>query len=77
MDRVAEDTGARSGEFAGLKLEDIGFDLDVLLVLGKGRRERALPLAEQLLWRWTAICGLASVIRRRTLSGGGSARGED
>jgi site-specific recombinase XerD len=37
------DTGARSGEFAGLRLGDVDFDLDVLLVLGKGRRERALP----------------------------------
>jgi site-specific recombinase XerD len=37
------DTGARSGEFAGLTLSDVDFDLDVLLVLGKGRRERALP----------------------------------
>jgi Phage integrase family len=37
------DTGARSGEFAGLRLADVDVDLDVLLVLGKGRRERALP----------------------------------
>jgi site-specific recombinase XerD len=41
------DTGARSGEFAGLKLSDVDFDLDVLLVLGKGRRERALPFGRK------------------------------
>jgi site-specific recombinase XerD len=37
------DTGARREEMAGLKLTDVDLDLDVLLVLGKGRRERALP----------------------------------
>ena len=37
------DVGPRRGELMGLKLSDVDFDLDVLLVLGKGRRERALP----------------------------------
>ncbi len=37
------DTGARREEMAGLKLSDVDLDLDVLLVLGKGRRERTLP----------------------------------
>ena len=37
------DTGARRGEVAGLRIVDLDFDLDVALVLGKGRRERALP----------------------------------
>jgi site-specific recombinase XerD len=37
------DTGARRGEMTGLTLADMDLDLDVLLVLGKGRRERALP----------------------------------
>jgi site-specific recombinase XerD len=32
------DTGARRGELVGLKLADVDLDLDVLLVLGKGRR---------------------------------------
>ncbi len=36
------DVGPRRGELMGLKLSDVDFDLDVLLVLGKGRRERAL-----------------------------------
>jgi integrase/recombinase XerC len=35
------DTGARRGELVGLRLADIDLDLDVLLVPGKGRRERA------------------------------------
>jgi site-specific recombinase XerD len=37
------DTGARRGEVAGLRVTDIDFDVNVALVLGKGRRERALP----------------------------------
>jgi site-specific recombinase XerD len=37
------DAGARRGEVADLRLTDLDFDLDVALVLGKGRRERALP----------------------------------
>jgi hypothetical protein len=35
------DTGARRAELADLQLVHV--DLDMLLVLGKGRRERALP----------------------------------
>jgi site-specific recombinase XerD len=37
------DTGARRGELADLQLPDLDLDLDVALVLGKGRRQRALP----------------------------------
>ena len=37
------DTGARRGELVGLKLADVDLDLDVRLVLGKGRRERGRP----------------------------------
>jgi site-specific recombinase XerD len=37
------DTGARRAELAGLRVADLDLDLDVALVLGKGRRERALP----------------------------------
>jgi integrase len=37
------DTGAHRGELADLQLTDLDLDLDVALVLGKGRRERALP----------------------------------
>jgi site-specific recombinase XerD len=41
------DTGARRAEMVGLKLADVDLDLDVLLVLGKGRRERALPFGRK------------------------------
>jgi hypothetical protein len=34
------DTGARRGEIADLRVTDLDFDLDIALVLGKGRRER-------------------------------------
>ena len=37
------DTGARRDELMSRMLTDLDQDLDVLLVLGKGRRERALP----------------------------------
>ena len=35
------DLGPRRAELMVLKLADLDFDLDVLMVLGKGRRERA------------------------------------
>jgi integrase len=35
------DVGPRRAELMGLRVSDVDFDLDVLLVLGKGRRERA------------------------------------
>jgi site-specific recombinase XerD len=41
------DTGARRAELVDLKLAHIDLDLDVLLVLGKGRRERALPFGHK------------------------------
>jgi site-specific recombinase XerD len=41
------DTGARRAEMAGLTLANVDLDLDVLLVLGKGRRERTLPFGRR------------------------------
>jgi site-specific recombinase XerD len=41
------DTGARRAELVDLKLTHVDLDLDVLLVLGKGRRERALPFGRK------------------------------
>jgi site-specific recombinase XerC len=41
------DTGVRRAEMVGLRLADVDLDLDVLLVLGKGRRERALPFGRK------------------------------
>jgi len=41
------DTGARRAELVGLRLADLDLDLDVAIVLGKGRRERALPFGRK------------------------------
>jgi site-specific recombinase XerD len=41
------DTGARRAELVDLQLAHVDLDLDVLLVLGKGRRERALPFGHK------------------------------
>jgi site-specific recombinase XerD len=41
--RVFIDTGCRLGEVAGLAVVDVDWDLDVLHVLGKGRRGRSAP----------------------------------
>ena len=49
------DTGARRGDVAGLRVVDLDFDLGVALVLGKGRRERALPFG-----RTTAVALVAT-----------------
>jgi site-specific recombinase XerD len=45
--RMLFDTGMRRGECAGLRLTDIDFDDDVALVMGKGRRPRAVPFGKQ------------------------------
>jgi site-specific recombinase XerD len=41
--RLFIDTGARVGEIAPLKVDDLDFDADVAHVTGKGRRPRACP----------------------------------
>ncbi|HTX63490.1 MAG TPA: tyrosine-type recombinase/integrase [Acidimicrobiales bacterium] len=41
--RVLIDSGMRLGELAGIKLEDVDTDQEVIVVLGKGRRPRAVP----------------------------------
>lgn len=43
------DTGARLGEIANLRITDLDLDLGVALVLGKGRRERSLPMSPRTL----------------------------
>jgi site-specific recombinase XerD len=45
--RLLLDTGMRRNELAGLKVEDIDFDHDVAVVLGKGRRPRAVPFGNR------------------------------
>jgi site-specific recombinase XerD len=43
--RLLWDTGARLSEVANLKLDDVDLDVDVIHVLGKGRRPRAIPFS--------------------------------
>ncbi len=45
--RLLASTGMRRGECVGLRVEDIDFDHEVALVLGKGRRPRACPFDRQ------------------------------
>src|SRR4029453_3913601 len=42
------DTGIRAAELSGLQVVHVDFDLEVVLVLGKGRRERALPFGRKV-----------------------------
>jgi site-specific recombinase XerD len=41
------DTGMRRAEIAGLRLEDVDEEHDVLLVVGKGRRPRTVPFGQK------------------------------
>jgi site-specific recombinase XerD len=41
------DTGSRRAEVAGLKVAAVDFDLDVAVVLSKGRRERTVPFGRK------------------------------
>lgn len=53
--RLLLDTGARRGEIAGLRLADVDLDQDVVHVVGKGSRPRALPFGQATglaLGRW-------------------------
>lgn len=45
--RLFLDTGMRRAELAGLRVEDIDFDQDVAIVMGKGRRPRACPFGRK------------------------------
>jgi site-specific recombinase XerD len=41
------DAGPRVGELVGMRISDVDFDLQVVGVLGKGRRERVLPFGRK------------------------------
>jgi site-specific recombinase XerD len=45
--RVFIDTGMRLAELAGLRVDDLDFDHDVAVVLGKGRRPRGCPFGNK------------------------------
>jgi hypothetical protein len=53
--RACSTPAPRRSELADLRLTDLDLDLDVALVLGKGRRERALPYGARPPLHWTAI----------------------
>jgi site-specific recombinase XerD len=58
--RLFIDTGMRRAELAGLRLEDVDFDHEVALVMGKGRRPRACPFGHktgQALDRYLRVRG--------------------
>ena len=42
------DTGIRLGEIAGLRVEDIDWDLEVAVVMGKGRRPRTVAFGRKV-----------------------------
>jgi integrase/recombinase XerC len=68
------DTGARRAELVGIKLADVDLELDVLLVLGKGRRERTLPFGRQAGQALDRYCRLAAATSTPTCRGCGWAR---
>ncbi|MDQ3640146.1 MAG: tyrosine-type recombinase/integrase [Actinomycetota bacterium] len=45
--RLLVDTGIRRAELLGLRVDDLDFDQDVAVVLGKGRRSRACPFGNK------------------------------
>src|SRR3712207_6424793 len=45
--RLLLDSGLRVAELIGITLQDLNFEQDVALVLGKGRRERAAPFGNR------------------------------
>jgi site-specific recombinase XerD len=47
MIRLLLDTGMRRAELVGLKVDDVDFENEVALVLGKGRRPRACPFGRK------------------------------
>lgn len=58
--RLFLDTGMRRGELAGLRLDDIDFDHDTAIVMGKGRRPRVCPFGRktaQALDRYLRVRG--------------------
>jgi integrase/recombinase XerC len=54
------DAGPRRAELLGMRLGDLNFEYDVVIVVGKGGRERALPFG-----RKTAL-GLDRYLRARS-----------
>ncbi|MHB8680958.1 MAG: site-specific tyrosine recombinase [Acidimicrobiales bacterium] len=61
-------TGMRVSELAGLRLGDLGSDTGLVRVLGKGNKERLVPLgsyAKQALAQWLGPAGRAALAPAR------------
>jgi integrase/recombinase XerC len=73
--RLFLDTGVRVSEAAGIMLPgDLDLDDQVVIVLGKGRRPRAVPFGRKTALPWIAICGYAPATRSPTCRTCGSVR---
>jgi integrase/recombinase XerC len=68
------DIGPRRGELAGVKLADVDLDLEVISVLGKGRRPRSLPFGHRAGVALDRYLRARMRHRYRTLTGCGLAR---
>lgn len=57
-------TGVRGGELAGLTLENVDLDIGVMKVLGKGRKERIVPIGKSALkWLTSYIRGVRPFLK--------------
>lgn len=75
--RMFIDTGARIGEIAPLRVDDIDFDADVAHVMGKGRRARLCRSVRRPVRRCAATCGhgRGRSLRPVAMNCGSAARG--
>jgi site-specific recombinase XerD len=60
------DAGPRRSELLGMRLADIDPVLGVVIVRGKGGRQRALPMATRPRWRSTVTCARCRATGSRT-----------
>jgi site-specific recombinase XerD len=67
------DTGGRRSEIGGMRLGDVNFEYDVVIVVGKGGRERALPFVTGPARRSTSTSGPGPATPMPTWSGSGLA----
>jgi site-specific recombinase XerC len=65
------DAGPRVSELVGMRVVDVDFDLEVVGVLGKGRRERALPFGRRTAVGLDATCASVSGTATRRSPGCG------
>ena len=69
-------TGMRASELAGLKISDMKLDIGYLRCIGKGRRERVIPLGRTAITAVNEyICNLRPKLVRSTFGRPASAKG--